>query len=119
MAWWSWLIIWTVLVLGLLGMLAWLGYRLFVKGRDVLRELDALSRKVGALAENAEKLAPEEPTERAIALGYAETARRHEEHEARRAELKQARREARLARGKLLINPPTIPTLRKRTTNAR
>lgn len=29
MPWWSWLIIWTVLVLALLGMLTWVGVTLF------------------------------------------------------------------------------------------
>ena len=42
MAWWAWLIIWTVLVLGLLGMLAWLGWRLFKKGAAVFRALEEL-----------------------------------------------------------------------------
>jgi hypothetical protein len=117
MAWWAWLIIWTVLVLGLLAMLAGLGYRLFVKARGALRELDALGEKISRLTENVEHLA-EQPTDRAIAVGYAETARRHDRHMELRAELKQSRREARVARGKLLINPPTVPTLRKQT-NAR
>jgi biopolymer transport protein ExbB/TolQ len=113
MAWWAWLIIWTVLVLGFLGMLAGLGYRLYKKARAALRELDTLTRRVSALAENTETLSSERTarTERAIELGYPEVARRHDEHLTRRAESKQARREARLARGKLLLNPPTIPTL--------
>jgi hypothetical protein len=112
MAWWAWLIIWTVLVLGLLGMLAWLGWRLFKKGVAVFRALEELGDKVAQLNENVEELALERP-ERAIALGYPEMARRHDLHKERRGRLREARREARLARGKLLINPPTIPTLRK------
>ena len=118
MAWWAWLIIWVVLGLGFLGMLAWLGYRLFRKGLGVMDALGELSDKVARLNENVEKLAPEEPTDRAILLGYAETARRRELHLERKAELKQARREARIKRGKLLVNPETIPTIRK-WTNAR
>ncbi len=115
MAWWAWLIIWTVLVLALVGMLAWLGYRLFKKGVAVLRELEQLTDKVARLNENVEQLAPEEPADRAILLGYAEVARRRELHLERKAELKQARRDARIKRGKLLVNPETIPTLRKWT----
>jgi len=118
MAWWAWLIIWTVLVLGLLGMLALLGYRLFVKFRATLHALDELGEKVARLTENVEALAPEEPTERAVLVGYATVSRRHDKHRERRDELRDARREARLARGKLLINPPTVPTLRSQT-NAR
>lgn len=118
MAWWAWLIIWTVLVLALVGMLAWLGYRLFRKFMAAMHELELLSDKVARLNENVEELAPEEPADRAILLGYVEVSRRREIHLERKAELKQARREARIKRGKLLVNPETIPTLRK-WTNAR
>jgi len=118
MQWWAWLIIWVVLGLGFFGMLAWLGYRLFRKFMAAMHELELLSDKVARLSENVEELAPEEPTDRAILLGYAEVARRRELHQERKAELKQARREARIKRGKLLVNPETIPTIRK-WTNAR
>jgi len=109
MAWWAWLIIWVVLVLGFLGMLAWLGYRLFTKFRGALKALEELTDKVGRLTENVEELAVDHP-ERAVLVGYPEVARQRELHLERKAELKQARREARLARGKLLISPETIPT---------
>ena len=112
MAWWAWLIIWTVLVLGLFGMLAWLGYRLFKKFTATLGALDELGQKVAALTDNVEKLAPD-PVDNAIELGYPVVARQRERYEQARDEKKQARREARLARGKLLTNPETIPTLRK------
>ena len=112
MQWWAWLIIWTVLVLGLIGMLAGLGYRLFRKFTATLRELEELGDKVARLTENTEALAVEHP-DRAIALGYPAVSRRHDLQKDRRARVREARREARLARGKLLINPPTIPTLRK------
>ena len=112
MAWWGWLIIWVVLVLGLLGMLALLGYRLYTKARAALRELDALSQKVAQLTENVEQLATERP-DNAILLGYAEVARRRDRLRDQRDELREARREARLARGKLLIKPDIVPTLRK------
>ncbi|MFB2583814.1 hypothetical protein [Herbiconiux liukaitaii] len=112
MEWWAWLIIWTVLVLGLLGMLAGLGYRLFKKFTATLRELEELGDKIARLTENVEELAAEHP-DRAIALGYQEVSRRHDLLKERRAHVREARREARLARGKLLINPATIPTLRK------
>lgn len=117
MAWWAWLIIWVLLVLGLLGMLAWLGYRLFQKFRGALAALEELTDKLGRLTENLDELAVDHPP-RAMVVGYGEVARQRELHQERRAELKQARREARLARGKLLIRPESIPTLRKQT-NAR
>ncbi len=113
MAWWAWLIIWTVLVLGLFAMLAGLGYRLFRKFGGAMRALEELGDKVAKLSENAEALKPEEPADRAMLLGYVEVVRRREIHQERREELKQARRDARIRRGKLLIRPEKIPTLRK------
>jgi len=44
MPWWSWVLIWTGLVLGLLGMLAWFGLRLFRKSMRTLRALEGLGR---------------------------------------------------------------------------
>jgi hypothetical protein len=112
MAWWAWLIIWTVLVLGFIGMLVWFGFRLFRKAMAALHAVEELGEKVAKLTENVEELTVERP-ESAIELGYAEVSRRHDLHIRRRAKLREARREARLARGRLLISPPTIPTLRK------
>jgi hypothetical protein len=117
MAWWAWLIIWTVLVLGLFGMLAGLGFWLFRKLTGVFDALSELTDKVGRLTENVEELKAI-PPDRAMVLGYAEVSRRRELHQERRAELRLARREARIARGKLLIRPESIPTQRK-WTNAR
>lgn len=112
MAWWAWLIIWAVLVLGLFGMLALLGLRLYRKLRAALGALEELGEKVAQLNENVEKLDPDHP-DRAIALGYAEISRRHDIRRDRRSESREGRRMARLARGKLLIRPDTLPTLRK------
>ena len=85
---------------------------LFKKFTATLGALDELGQKVAALTDNVEKLAPD-PVDNAIELGYPVVARQRERYEQARDEKKQARREARLARGKLLINPETIPTLRK------
>jgi hypothetical protein len=112
MAWWVWLIIWTVLVLGLFGMLAAVGFRLYRKFRGALAALEELTDKVAALNENVEQLAPE-PAERAITVGYAEVSRRHDIRRERRSESREGRREARLAGGKLLLRPTSLPTLRK------
>ena len=51
----------------------------------------------------------------AMLVGYAETARLREERRERLAFARQARREARLARGKLLVTPESIENLRKWT----
>lgn len=44
MPWWSWLLIWTGLVLALLGLLAWFGLTLFRKAMRTLHALEDLGR---------------------------------------------------------------------------
>jgi hypothetical protein len=118
MQWWAWLIIWVVLVLALIGTVVLLGYRLFRKAMGAYEELAVLSDKVARLMENVERLEPDEP-ERAIAVGYPEVSRRHDARKARRERAKEARREARLARGRLLVSPESIEHLRKWADNVR
>lgn len=118
MQWWAWLIIWVVLVLALLATVALLGWRLFRKLMAAYEELGVLTDKVSRLMENVERLEPDEP-DRAVALGYAEMSRRHDDLKARRARMKDARREARLARGRLLVSPESIEHLRKWADNVR
>jgi hypothetical protein len=105
MQWWAWVIIWVGLVLCLLGMFVFFGWRLVVKGLAVLRELEALAEKVSELTANVEALTPE-PTENAILVGYAVIADRRDQENERRARAKQLRKEDRLRRGKLLISSP-------------
>ncbi|PPF85550.1 hypothetical protein C5B96_05620 [Subtercola sp. Z020] len=102
MTWWSWIIIWAVLVLAMLGMFAFFGVRLFRKAGAVLSELGDLGAKVSALQENVEGLTPEQ-SPNAILLGYAEMHRRRDALKRRREDQKELRREKRLERGKLLI----------------
>jgi hypothetical protein len=58
MPWWSWLLIWSVLVLGLLGMLAWFGYALFRKLMGALKALEELGNQVARLGPAADEAAP-------------------------------------------------------------
>lgn len=118
MQWWAWLIIWVVLVLALLGTVALLGYRLFRKLMAAYRELALLNDKVATLMATVEQLEPDVP-ERAIAVGYPEIARRHDARSSRRQEAKEARRQARLTRGRLLVSPESLEHLRKWADNVR
>lgn len=102
MTWWSWVIIWTVLVLAMLGMFAFFGYRLFRKAMVVLRELSELGEKVSSIQQNVELLTPE-PSANAILLGYADVSRRRDAYKRRQEDLRELRREKRLERGKLLV----------------
>ena len=54
---WGWILIWTVLVAGLLGMLAWFAVRLFRKLMATLGALEDLGDQVAALDLDTE-LAP-------------------------------------------------------------
>jgi hypothetical protein len=103
MPWFAWLIIWTGLGLGLLGMLGVAAFRLFQKATGVLDELDLLLDQLAAVTENIEELTLEK-SENAILVGYAEQASRREALLERRARIKDLRREQRLLRGKILIS---------------
>lgn len=103
MPWFSWLIIWTGLALGLLTMLGVAAWRLFQKATGVLDDLDSLLDQLAAVTENIEK--PSAPkSENAILIGYAEQAARREALVGRRARVKELRREQRIIRGKILIS---------------
>ena len=102
MPWWSWVVIWVVLVLALLGMLAFMAWRLFRKGVGVLEELDALAAKT-ELLDRAADVAEEQRRELAILVGAEERRRRREFVRAAAAERKSDRHDSRIARGKALV----------------
>jgi len=109
MPWWSWLLIWTVLVLGLLGMLAFFAWWLFRKVVAAGREAAALMEKADVLSRRAEEL--HERFEPAVLKDAEELrAERHDLLTAR-AYARQARRDARVRRGRLLVDvdPATVP----------
>ncbi|MDN4615341.1 hypothetical protein P5G50_12875 [Leifsonia sp. F6_8S_P_1B] len=114
MPWWSWLLIWTVLVLGLLGMLGFFAWWLFRKLMAAADEASALFEKTEVLSRRAEELADDfHPAVFADAthLGAERTQAKTE-----RARARQARRDARVLRGKLLVRADphriAIPTRR-------
>ena len=105
MPWWSWLLIWSSLVLGLFGMLVWFAFRLFRKALATGAALGDLSERVAAVGQGSETPEParfrsavlQEPGEVYLTLeiGRIERAQRH-----------QRRRDSLVARGKLLITRP-------------
>jgi flagellar biosynthesis/type III secretory pathway M-ring protein FliF/YscJ len=110
MPWWSWLVIWTVLVLGLLGMLAFFAFWLFRKVVAAGREAGDLLEKTEILSRRAEELAPER-FEPAVLADAEELREERRERLAARAIARQARRDARVRRGRLLVDvdPETVP----------
>lgn len=101
---WSWILIWTVLVLGLLGMLAFFAVTLFKKLMRATDALGTLGAQVSALDTNVSELqAPSlRPAifENKDVLGYQYEVDRHA-----RAQRRQRRRDALVNRGKLLGTP--------------
>lgn len=109
MPWWSWLVIWTVLVLGLLGMLAFFAWWLFRKVVAAGREAAALMEKAEVLSRRAEEL--QDTFEPAVLADATELSAQRQEHLTERAFARQARRDARVRRGRLLVDvdPATVP----------
>ena len=99
-AWWGWLLIWTGLVLALLAVVALLGWRLVRRFLRLLDDFFALTEKMSILdgvgAENETR--PVNAILRESDEVRATSAARF----ARRADLKHARRQARIQRGKML-----------------
>ncbi len=105
MPWWSWVVIWGVLVLLTLAMLAWLAVRLFRKLMGTFEALGDLADQVGELGANVETLAPGR-TAPAIFADRAALAAAIHESRLHRATARQARRDARIKRGRLLQRAP-------------
>ncbi|WP_431277097.1 hypothetical protein [Leifsonia poae] len=103
MPWWSWLVIWGVLVLGLLGMLALFAVWLFRKTMAAAAEVSALAQKAEVLSRRAEELG-DPPFHSAVFQDASELLDEREYAKAERANARQARRDARVRRGKLLTS---------------
>jgi hypothetical protein len=118
MPWWSWLVIWTVLVLGLLGMLGFFAWWLFRKVVAAAREASALLDAAEALNVRAEELR-EGPFRTAVFADPAQLRRERTQARADKAFAKQARRDARVRRGKLLVkaDPSRFANVTRRTSS--
>ncbi|CAD5997796.1 hypothetical protein [Agreia sp. COWG] len=104
MQWWLWIVIWVALVVLLVATVAYFGWRLVKKGLTIVEELEALNEKIALLQDNVEKLTPAAPRN-AILDGYPAVADRRDDEHARRSHAKELRRDARMQRGRLLIDP--------------
>jgi len=99
-AWWGWLLIWTGLVLALLGMVALLGWRLVKRFFTLLDDVFTVTEKLSIL-DGVTTETETRPVNAILREGdevRASTGARM----ARRADRKHARRQARIQRGKML-----------------
>jgi hypothetical protein len=117
MPWWSWLLIWTGLVLGLLVMLALFAWSLFRKLMAAANEAGALMQKAEVLQSRADDLR-EEAFHPAVFADAAVLRDEREQAKADRAFARQARRDARVRRGKLLVeaDPSRFEHVTRRTS---
>jgi len=101
MPWWSWLVIWTSLVIALIIVLVVAAWRLFRKAVAVFNDLGTLAAKAELLDAAAPKF-DEQQAEIAILQKLPDVrARRHRVHEAAAAR-RDARRISQLARARAL-----------------
>lgn len=105
MPWWSWLLIWTGLVLALLGMLAWFGVTLFRKLMTTMRALEEIGAQLGNLDPSSEAPARERFTP-AMFRSLPELFEEVELQHAARARRRQLRRDRLIARSKLVKHAP-------------
>jgi hypothetical protein len=103
--WWSWVIIWTVLVLLLFGMLAWFAVVLFKKLMATLHAVGELGDQLAALDTRLDDLGRER-FRPAIWADRAALARDIERRRALRMRRRQEKQDARVARGKLIRQAP-------------
>ena len=102
MPWWSWLVIWVVLGLGLIGMLVWQGFRLFRKFIAMTHALGELTEKLDILEQQREELA-DEGFSPAIFEDRDELVETVELNRIDRERRRQIRRDSLVMRGKLLV----------------
>ncbi|MCX7521563.1 hypothetical protein OSC27_04625 [Microbacterium sp. STN6] len=102
MPWWSWIVIWGVLVFALLALLAWQAVRLFSKLMHAADELGDLLGKAEALGAASEPMR-REPRHPAI---FADARALADERRTRAGERRRARqilRDARIQQARLLV----------------
>lgn len=100
MPWWSWLLIWSGLVLILLAVLSWFAVALYRKSLGTLRALESFSDQVSAVDLD---LPPDSvPFTPAVFADSAVLSHNVEQRRGDRAHRRQLRRDARILRGKLI-----------------
>ena len=100
MPWWSWLLIWSGLVVILLTVLGWFAVALYRKALGTLRAVEALSDQVSAvdldLPPDSVLFTPAVFADSAVLFHNVEQRRGEQAHR------RQLRRDARILRGKLM-----------------
>lgn len=116
MPWWSWFIIWGVLVAALLVLLVWQAIVLFRKFMAAVHALGELAEKAAVLEQRADTLG-EHRFQAAAFQSAARLSWERRNDAARRADRRRAHREARVQRGKLITkaDPRQFSHLVKRT----
>ena len=102
MQWWSWLIIWTLLIAGLVGMLIYFAISLFRKFLAVYEDFEVLLDRAESLSAASDDLTENSPHSPAIFGDRAELGYEVEWMRRERLIRKQLRREARIRRAKML-----------------
>lgn len=102
MPWWSWLIIWTVLVAGLLGMLVYFAISLFRRFLGIYEEFSVLMEHAEELSATGDALRAPPPRPPAIFGDRAELELEVERLRHERLIRKQLRRDARIRRAKMI-----------------
>lgn len=103
MPWWSWLLIWALLVLGLVGMLVFFAFRLFQKTVRVFTDLGDLTEKAELLDAPAGATEPRR-FERAILQKRSEVVARRDLVREHSTDRRAARRERRIDRGRAITS---------------
>ena len=102
MPWWSWLLIWSGLALGLLGLLAWFAVQLYRKALGTLQAFEALSDQVaGVTWDSSPQPVLFKP---AVFADLNQLRREGEQRRAERTHRRQVRRDGLIVRGKLMRN---------------
>ncbi|TFB76215.1 hypothetical protein E3O06_02210 [Cryobacterium glaciale] len=102
MPWWSWLLIWCMLALGLLAVLSWFTVALYRQVRGTLRALESLSDQVSAIDRDLSSATP--PFAAAAFADATVLLHDVEQQRVERTHRRQLRRDALIVRGKLMRN---------------
>jgi len=112
MPWWSWILLWSALVLALCGMLVWFGFTLFKKLMAAVDALEELGDQVAGLDPGPSD-APARRFTPAVLRNRDDLLLEVDRLRAARTHRRQVRRDGLINRGKLLRNAP--PTQRTNT----
>lgn len=105
MPWWSWVLIWSSLVLGLLATLVWFGFALFKKVMAMSKAIQELGDLV-ADATRGQEMPPQSRFRPAIFTDPVDLHLALELVQLDRARRRQRRRDSLVARGKLFLTRP-------------